>query len=716
MNDSAESDEETKSSIKIHDVLVSFFKHKWKLIICVLVGFGAAAAVWFTHVTVYESRAKVFVKYVPVWHPDQEKVLSNYDESYIQPEIEILSSWDIASAVVAKIGIDRIVTLPPGPANASIAAGFVMKNREVIVTKGSKVIEVVFKHPNAETAVLVLNEILAQYELMHDRVHHPKGIFETMDRQRSEIQGDLAKIEQRLKEMKGKANINNLSESATSINTRMNLTQMDLQGAQIKLASQKARVAALEKLLGVAATENSEKDAAVAVAPPDPLQVQEYQTLLQRREGLRAKEDELLTRLEPRSSEVQAIRGRINIYDLELAKLRKAMPSLNSTPVASVSGSGDRPKMDLTAERAELRALEAQHSELESAYNKVRSDWDQFREVAPGIDALEREKIRQDNLLASKQVSIVNARIQALDDGKNMANIDIIQKPSPPVPSTDKLMKIVLGIAAGSVVLGLGLAFLCEFVLDQSVRQPLELETRLGIPLLMAIPEQAKDAARRLGKGKGGEIVPWQEGHFIRPFAEAIRDRLVLHFEQSGLIRKPKLVGVTGWTAGAGTSTLASGLAAALSETGDGKVLLVDMNVRGGQVHPFFKGEAAALLPDALLSSENVHSAATNLYIATATTQNGETEIIPKRFYNMIPNFKASDYDYIIFDMPLLSKGSMTLAMAGFMDRTLLVVEAEKDNRNILKRACSELVQAKANLCGVLNKVRSYGPGWLKEA
>jgi Mrp family chromosome partitioning ATPase len=304
-----------------------------------------------------------------------------------------------------------------------------------------------------------------------------------------------------------------------------------------------------------------------------------------------------------------------------------------------------------------------------------------------------------------------------LYDRRKAPNLFDIQSPSAPVPATQKIVKIVLGLAASGLAFGLALVFFLEFVVDRSVRSPLEIETRLGIPLLLSIPDQTKRERMRGSRelaAKNAELISWQDGHFIRPFAEAIRDRLVLHFEQSGLVRKPKLVGLSSWAAGAGSSTVAGGLAAALSETGDGKVLLVDMNIRGGEIHPFFKGKAAASLPDALKSSDNLESAAENLYLATATSGNGEVEIIPRRFYNMIPNFKASDYDYIILDMPPLSRGSMTLAMAGFMDKMLLVVEAGKDSRGVLKRACTELVAAKANLCGVLNKVRSYGPHWLQ--
>jgi hypothetical protein len=52
--------------------------------------------------------------------------------------------------------------------------------------------------------------------------------------------------------------------------------------------------------------------------------------------------------------------------------------------------------------------------------------------------------------------------------------------------------------------------------------------------------------------------------------------------------------------------------------------------------------------------------------------------------------------------------------MAGFMDKVLLVVEAEKSNPNAVKRAYSQLA-AKTNVSVVFNKSRSYGPKWLAQ-
>jgi len=86
--------------------------------------------------------------------------------------------------------------------------------------------------------------------------------------------------------------------------------------------------------------------------------------------------------------------------------------------------------------------------------------------------------------------------------------------------------------------------------------------------------------------------------------------------------------------------------------------------------------------------------------------------VTPKRFYNMLTDFRASDLDYVVFDMPSLGDTSSTLPLAGFMDTVLLVVEAEKSNREAVKRAYAQL-SAKTNVSAVFNKSRSYGPKWL---
>src|SRR5206468_5357934 len=211
----------------------------------------------------------------------------------------------------------------------------------------------------------------------------------------------------------------------------------------------------------------------------------------------------------------------------------------------------------------------------------------------------------------------------------------------------------------------------------QTVGRPFQLETQLHIPLMLSIPYangrfalpsngSPADPGALTTQRRHPKLAPWEPGHFIRPYCDAIRDRLGLYFELNHLTHRPKLVGVAGLSEAAGASSLAAGLAASLSETNDGKVLLVDVNLGPNEVHPFFKGKPAYSL-NAALKNHSIDSAADNLYLATVGSPNaGPARLGLKKFFDMMPNLKTSDFDYIIFDMPPLEQTSPTWGMAAF--------------------------------------------------
>jgi Mrp family chromosome partitioning ATPase len=292
-----------------------------------------------------------------------------------------------------------------------------------------------------------------------------------------------------------------------------------------------------------------------------------------------------------------------------------------------------------------------------------------------------------------------------------------------------KRQKTALALAGGGFGVGFALALFIELVLDQTVRRPVELEQRLGIPLWLSIPFNANSRNKRLpapgASGGGGstsiivpngnaEVAPWEVTHFVRPYAETIRDRLGLYFETNNMTHRPKLLAITGSGGGAGTSTLAAGIASALSETGEGKVLLVDMNPGRTEAHPFFQGRPACSLTAALSNEGKLTSAADNLYLAT-TSQNGAGtgSFGLKRLRELIPNIKESDFDYVLFDMPPLGQTSPTASMAAYMDNVIFVVESENAQRETVKRDYAQLVGRKPDVLVVLNKTHTYAPKWI---
>jgi hypothetical protein len=365
------------------------------------------------------------------------------------------------------------------------------------------------------------------------------------------------------------------------------------------------------------------------------------------------------------------------IDDLENQReaLEKQYPTL--VAVAPVGSGGQNSAPDLVAEKARLLALEAKADALHSDLKVIQERSRLIAEYGPRIAELERAKEVEEADYKYNQASLEKARVDETLDPSRIPNISVVQSPTQAIRATRELSKIILSLAGGGLAVGVGLALLIELVLDRTIKRAHELERRLRIPLLLSIPylpaggqrlyleDAAQTSDGKIPSKLASSVALADSGELLRPFCEAIRDRLGLFFELNKMAHKPKLVGIAGLSKKAGTSTLAGGLAAALSESGEDKVLLVDKPVSS------------------------------------------------KRFYDMMQQFKASELDYVVFDMPSLGDTSSTLPMAAFMDKVLLVVEAEKSNQDVVKRAYTQLA-AKTDVSVIFNKIRSYGPKWLE--
>ena len=346
----------------------------------------------------------------------------------------------------------------------------------------------------------------------------------------------------------------------------------------------------------------------------------------------------------------------------------------------------------------------------------------QISQLAPQFQDLERQRQLQESNYKYFEATLEKARVDEALDPSKIPNISAVQRPSPPALVTKTRNRIMLGLAVGGLAASVFFSLLKELVLSGKIRRGVELEKVIGVSPMLSVPFHLTAKAKFPVKTNGKVDVvlakvtsqdnraPWDTNHFIRPYSEALRDRLGLYFELHNLTHKPKLVGVAGFSGGAGTSTIAAGLAATLSETNDGKVLLVDVCLGPEHVHPFFKGKPAYSLNAALKPNGEIDSAAENLYLAKVGSSNaGPAQLGLKKFFEMMPNLKASDFDYIIFDMPSLHQTSPTWGMAAFMDKLLVIVEAEKNSRDAVKRNFRKLTAERDNVAVVVNKTRSYG-------
>ena len=109
----SEPEEEAKGSgLNLHEVLFILFRHKWKILLCTAIGMLGAAVAYFFLPPVYQSDAKLFVRYVVDKSAidgldSQIKTPNPQTDTVVNSEVEILSSSDLAQQVVQAMGIDR---------------------------------------------------------------------------------------------------------------------------------------------------------------------------------------------------------------------------------------------------------------------------------------------------------------------------------------------------------------------------------------------------------------------------------------------------------------------------------------------------------------------------------------------------------------------------------------------------------------------------------
>jgi uncharacterized protein involved in exopolysaccharide biosynthesis len=663
-----------QAGMNIHDVLFMLFRHKWKIIFCTFAGLLASGGAYFLVPRAYQSQAKLLVRYV-VEHSavdgldPQIKTPTPENHTLINSEVEILTSSDLVRQVVESVGIDRL-PVPSDRSSIDKAVEYIYGHLAVEVVRDTNIIAITFQSTDQDLPMPVVKELVKRYFDKHLEVHRSTGAFNFVERETADLKKELGATEAELKSLKDGSGIISLTEAKADLAAELGKTQQELDTAESDFAAQQARVKGLETSLGVRETQTAQ----TPVQPVSGDILEQYKSVAARLTELQKAKNELLLKYTPESPMVKVKTNQIAELEKQRSDLEKNYPALvNAVAATSVVSQGAQP--NIGSERAVLAGLESKVEALKARMSQLQARAKAISEVAPRIEELETKKEVEETNYKRSEGSLQKARIDETLDPSRMPNISVVETPVPAIPVGRNLGRLVAGLAGGGLAVGVAIALLIELVLDRTVKRSTDFEDRLRVPLLLSIPYVSPSSRRLLDVGRSpadavngtaaGSALEDIDNE-LQPFCAAIRDRLGMFFQVNNMSYKPKLVAVTGMGKSAGASTLASGLADALSEASDGKVLLV------------------------------------NKVIST------------KGFYHMVEDFRRSDLDYVVFDMPSLGDVSSTLPLAGFMDKVLLVVEAEKSSPNAVKRAYAQLA-ARTKVSVVFNKMRTYGPRWLEK-
>jgi len=728
-------------SIQLGDIYYTLFRHKWKIILCALLGISLALAFYKVQPPPYLSEAKLFIRYVisesskapgPGQSDAVTKSPDQRGETIIQSELQILTSLDLAKTVAKAIGPEKILQGQTEDKNDDLLldAAITIQNGLVVdVPPNSSVIRIGFQHPNPVVAQAVLTELIASYLKKHTEIHRAVGMVgDFLNQETDQLRARLSQTEEELRKATNNAGIISLEDSKKSFAEQIARIRQQIFDAQADLAERTTILQDLTKG-GPASAESPATEAVSAPAPVPPEQINAYQKLATRLSQLQKREQEYLGYFTEESPRVKDVRAQIADMQDQKKKMETDFPALTRVQVAAVTLTqpADANAFNPTAAAAQIAAIDARIRTLKAQLAEVHAQADKVNSLETSILELRRRKELEEANYRYYAASLEQSRInEALGNGR-VSNISQIETPTPGLKDSKKTQKIMAGIAGAGIALGLGWAFAIELFLDRSIRRPADIERTLRLPLFLSIPRLKGIAApsvssmsnRPLLPGPSGKstdsnsqlaVIPTESELALNPFYETLRDRLINYFDTLNVRHKPKLVAVTGLGKGTGVTTIAAGLARSFSETGEGNVLLVDMTQGQGSAQHFHKGATVVGL-EQLLDTKQSALVQDNLYVVSENSNSDRlAKGMPQRFNQLIPKLKASDFDYIIFDMPPVNQISITPRLASFMDMMLMVVESEKTDRDLALHASAMLAKSKAPVGVVMNKTKTYIP------
>ncbi len=302
-------------------------------------------------------------------------------------------------------------------------------------------------------------------------------------------------------------------------------------------------------------------------------------------------------------------------------------------------------------------------------------------------------------------------------------NVQVAQAATAPTsPSSPRVSRnTFLGGIVG-LLLGLIVAFLLERF-DRRIREPKDLETIYGLPLLGVVPESASLSRSARNKKNAKEALPSSEAeafHLIRA-----------HLRYFNVDRELRTLLVASAAPGDGKTTVARHLAGAAA-TMRARVLLIEADLRRPTVAQQLDISSGPGLADVLIGMASLNDAIQSIDLDRTARQDsrGRTldalvagadlppnpgELIESHAMESLLEQVRSTYDLVVIDTPPLTAVSDAFPLLRKVDGVIIVGRVGRNRRDVAERLHETLTGVGAPLLGVvangvkLGRLGAYG-------
>jgi succinoglycan biosynthesis transport protein ExoP len=677
------------------------FKYKWVIAVIVVISLAAGLAVTMLTPRLYTASTTIEIdreqQDVVGLRDTQPTDRMSRDDEFFQTQYGLLKSWSLSERVGQSMGLANDASFlrvmgvhgraqpNAGGGTPQWITGFLRGGLNVQPVRDSRLVLIAFTSPDPDLSARVANAfadnfISSNLERKFEASAYARNFLE---QRLAELKAKLEDSEKQLVAYETQQQIITVSAgngvSGGNAPPPQSLTATDLAGLDTALTAAKAQLVQADQRFRATA-------AAPGLAAPEILADPTIQVLRQERAKLQADYEDKLKIYKPDYPDMVQMKAQLDDLDHQLAT------------------QSDTIRRSLQTQRD---SAAAQVADLQGRVNTLKNGVLDERNRSTQLDILQRDvdttKTLYDGLLQRyKDIGVAG--------GVTPTNISVVDRARPPGgPSQPQPMRN-LGIAgAGGLTLGILLAFLLE-TLDQAVRKPADVESKLGLPVLGSVP--------LLEKG----VQPMEALADLRsPFSEAyhsIRTNLAFSTKDGA----PRVLSVTSARPEEGKSTTSFALAQGFARVGM-RVLLIDLDLRNPSQHKQIGADNRVGASNLLTGSVRLQGAVQptdfpNLFVVPSgpLPPSPAELLIGPRLVAMV-NEATEHFDIVILDGPPVMGLADAPLIASVASGAILTIEAGRTSRAQARAAIKRLRLGNARIFGaVLTKFDSrktaYGYGY----
>ncbi|MGB3638470.1 MAG: polysaccharide biosynthesis tyrosine autokinase [Rivularia sp. (in: cyanobacteria)] len=380
------------------------------------------------------------------------------------------------------------------------------------------------------------------------------------------------------------------------------------------------------------------------------------------------------------------------MYERELAKVSQSNQPVGANQIASDEISQELTSKLITNE-IERIAIEKKLATVRAQTSELKTRVAQLPIKQQPLTAFVRQREEAASTLKFLQSKLEEAR---LAQAQKVSNIQIIQSAKVPESASSPKKPVVLALAAVfGGILATGVILLLE-LMDNTLRDASEAEELLNLPLLGVLPRLP---------GKTLILEPsdrfLDQVGLVEPYRMLFK---TLEFRSDKELQK---IVVSSTISGEGKSVVASHLAA-VSAMLSRKTLVIDADLRRPVQHTLFNLPPKPGITEIIEGRRSFTDAiqktdVDNLDVLTCGELHGRpSQLLESAAMKSILEEAAKEYDLVVIDTPPVSACADGATLGKYSDGVVLVTRPSFTNKEMLKKAVSELTVNHIPILGVV--------------